>query len=73
MAYVYVPAFWGAFLQNLFSDRGFTSETKEHNYTNWVYFGQIFVKKKNTQFGQFWVLFLENGILMGGKLDKKFV
>ena len=32
MVYVYVPAFWGAFLQiwySVITDRGFSSETKE--------------------------------------------
>ena len=32
MVYVYVPAFWGAFSRNfvyMYSDRGFSSETKE--------------------------------------------
>ena len=53
--------------------KGFHQKTREGAQIdiNRVYFGQIIVK--STQFGQNWVLFFKNGILMGGKLGKKLV
>ena len=57
MVYVYVPAFWALFCEIWYSDRGrgVSSETKEPEFHNWVYFWQIIVK--SIQFGQNWVLF----------------
>ena len=39
---------------------GFSSETKEPKFKNWVYFEQIIVK--STQFEQDWCFSIENGV-----------
>ena len=58
MVYVYVPAFWGTFSQNLVKrSGGFHQRRRSPNYINWVYFGQIIVK--STQFDPNWVLFFQ--------------
>ena len=70
MDYIYVPAFWGAFREIWFSDRGgFIRAEGSPNYIYWVYLAHIIVK--SAQFGQFGCFSFENSILMGGKLGKK--
>ena len=71
--YTYMCLPFGApFREIWYSDQGgFHQKRRSPNYINWVYFGQIIVK--STQFDPNWVLFSENGILMGGKFGKKLV